>query len=1404
MGKERIELGLETTDLVQNAIIAQEALGGIGQELQSISGIMIKFNKDTQDTVKNISGFTATGQKFRVALREDEEGVRALTASITGLKLQTKEATDEILRLERSSKRFGTGIVKKVGTGGSPEEQGRFNAALRDTQKLIENGSNSSRQLNKIFKDLSEGKVPRYKAELEEAHKVMLRLFQAGKNLGTSHRKIAVEAKKVRDEITKGRKERALSNILAKKSSELAEHEEKLVRATVSQKQRYVQVINAASAAIAKTNVKNRQIKKIWTEIVNGDVRRYQGTLAEVQRQLIAVNQAHQRLGTEGVKHTNSLLISWQSLFRLFSIQVFHQFISSVTNGLREAATEAVALQIAIAEIQTIDTGTVAFQEWAVVLREVSDRFGSNLADVAEGAYQSLSNQVIDTTNDFKLFGVEVEKFALATKGDFSTAVNAITGILNAFQKDVGEAEEVAAKLFKTIELGRLRIADLENIGNIAILAKQLNVELEDLLASYATLTIQGVKATEASTQLRGILIKLIKPTGEMTKLFKEIGVESGEAAIATFGYANFLRILQEKTRGSTTELGKYINRIRGISGALAFTGKGFEILQENIEQISDGMFSYQEAVDLVMDNTGKRLEIALNQLRNIFTVDIMTPLLVSLGRATNEFKDLVVAMNVASVIAKNIWAPAIATVVSGLIIYAKSLSLVTGKMRILSLLNPWTAAIIGIGAVVSAIQELRATSQNAIDTANEQIRETQRAVDEIRQVNVKATAVAFENYRSFLQDAHSETLRALASVSSAANLEIATHKKEATKLITELAKLQKLSVDDFKANAKEAKRAFEEVTRAIERGKNAVKDLEATGAQIEFQFKIESLEESQAKAKLTSERIQELIAQATKVVDQDELTKIQGEILSLNQQRESLLKIVAEEEGLTRSIEESLKVHRDIIKQIADEHERINKLQKESEEGLRKESEIADKNLAIQSKIRDTIHNLEKEVKGINFEEAFDVSDVGIRGAQKALDAIQSALLRTGSNDDFQKNLRERGKLQDELSKQVIAVTESNFAGEEALLAKLAKEYTEFYRLKLSLVAAGSKEEAAILEERNKRNLILIEQHNRVVGSQDARRIAIEVKANTEKLNFENKLRIAQIKRAQDEQKALVTFIDKTEDLTRNVFINLDESEKAAKQLRSVRRDITRNPFAKLFGVGQEPEKDEATLGVLKNFFIDKSLREKDVTQISGKALEDTLRQLRQLLAGGGLPEDKDGLESIRSLLISLTKAAKTPRELKGESSETVAFRLSLDELLKSVNSILRSGRTLESFQTQIKNQQKIIENLVGSAGAEQIFKSSVTNFGDAVDLYNDTTKELQDFLRNNAPRDSTQQVSFRTQSFAPQTRIIPTTGEVANNLDFGGVEININESETPVATARAVMAQFQRLSRQGIDVFA
>jgi len=301
--------------------------------------------------------------------------------------------------------------------------------------------------------------------------------------------------------------------------------------------------------------------------------------------------------------------------------QLAFRAVSALIGGFQDAVAEAKNLSIAIGEIQTIGEGTIgSMAQVTEQVLQLSSAMGVDTASVAEGYYQTLSNQVVETGEAYEFLGT-AQKLATTTMASTTDAVNALSSVMNSYGDSAGSAAEISDKLFTIVKEGRVRLGNIGNVlGNVTPLAAKLGISFDEVGAALITMTKQGVKENVALTQMRGVMTKLVKPTEELQDLFHKWGVEDGQQAIATFGgLEGVLRKISEETGGSAARMGEFFNRVRALVGVLSIGTQGGEEFTGALENMQNAAGRLETALKTLNEAPGRQLQIRVQQLKNQF-----------------------------------------------------------------------------------------------------------------------------------------------------------------------------------------------------------------------------------------------------------------------------------------------------------------------------------------------------------------------------------------------------------------------------------------------------------------------------------------------------------------------------------------------------------------------------------------------------------------------------------------------------------------------------------------------------------------------------------------------------------------------------------------------------------------
>lgn len=215
---------------------------------------------------------------------------------------------------------------------------------------------------------------------------------------------------------------------------------------------------------------------------------------------------------------------------------------------------------------------------------------------LADGLYDLVSSG-FDADESMKILASSARA---ATAGLTTTDVStkAVAAVLNAYRRPASDAAAVSDTLFETVNRGVITFEELAtNIGDTLPFASQLGVSLEEVGASTATMTKQGLGASETFTRERNLLQTLIKPSEALSAAYKTLGVENGEALIKSKGFQGALEALVGTTDGSKEAVAKLFPNIRALGGALALTGGNTKAAEQDLKAFSDTTGATQAAL---------------------------------------------------------------------------------------------------------------------------------------------------------------------------------------------------------------------------------------------------------------------------------------------------------------------------------------------------------------------------------------------------------------------------------------------------------------------------------------------------------------------------------------------------------------------------------------------------------------------------------------------------------------------------------------------------------------------------------------------------------------------------------------------------------------------------------------
>lgn len=318
---------------------------------------------------------------------------------------------------------------------------------------------------------------------------------------------------------------------------------------------------------------------------------------------------------------SNRLRLSFSDVVRIVQSQVLFSSLNALRQGFSDSADAAAELQLQASRIAAIE-GSLDITGAQDQIRELSTAVGRGLDESGLAFYEALQNDLGSVSETMEILTGDANDLARVTGGTLPQAVNALSSIYKAFEGDLESTENVAGKLFGTINAGRITLGQMENaLGTLSPTARELGVSLQDTLDAWATITLSGTEASVAGTQLRNVFNKLIKPTESLEKVYTQLGVRGFPQLIAqSDNFADALSKITGAVGNDEQEVARLFNTIRANLGVLNILTRDTALYNETAERSAESAANLAQAVQDINDTDAVQAQKNAAQLEVLYT----------------------------------------------------------------------------------------------------------------------------------------------------------------------------------------------------------------------------------------------------------------------------------------------------------------------------------------------------------------------------------------------------------------------------------------------------------------------------------------------------------------------------------------------------------------------------------------------------------------------------------------------------------------------------------------------------------------------------------------------------------------------------------------------------------------
>ena len=338
--------------------------------------------------------------------------------------------------------------------------------------------------------------------------------------------------------------------------------------------------------------------------------------------------------------------------------------------GLGVAVNDANNFEKSMSNVATlVDTNSEDMNKMGDDVLEISKKIPKPVEELSSSLYD-IRSAGIEASNAMSTLETS-GKLAVAGLSSTEESTNILTSAMNAFKKEGLDSGQIADILFKTVKAGKTTISQLSQaFGANAAIVESAGIKLADFQAATAALTTTGTPASQAQNQIRAAVVALQKPTAEMEKIYKRLGVTSEKELIDREGsMVGAFEAINKAGKDMKLNLAKAWGGSEAKAAVTSLTGATKDAYLSTLDDMINGNEQLESAFNKQMTSNSSQLQIAKNNMQSLSIVvgTQLAPIITSLAQTF-----VPVIQSVAEFIKQNDYLINIVPILAGLLIAFK------------------------------------------------------------------------------------------------------------------------------------------------------------------------------------------------------------------------------------------------------------------------------------------------------------------------------------------------------------------------------------------------------------------------------------------------------------------------------------------------------------------------------------------------------------------------------------------------------------------------------------------------------------------------------------------------------------------------------------------------------------
>lgn len=282
------------------------------------------------------------------------------------------------------------------------------------------------------------------------------------------------------------------------------------------------------------------------------------------------------------------------------------------------SATASITFEDSMAKVMTIaDETVISYDDMKKSIMDLSNQTGISSNEIANNVYDAISAG--QSTGDAVNFVTESTKLAKAGFAEAGQSLDLLTTILNSYELEASEVNNVSDILINTQNKGKVTVAELSaSMGKVIPTAKSFGVNLDQVATGYVLMTAKGIKAAETTTYMNSMFNELGKGGTKVSDRLKELTGQSFQDLISSGkSVGDVLTILDENAKANGKSLADMFGSSEAAKAAMILVTDSGNAFNESLADMGNVVGATDKAFSTISDTTGNKLRLSLNEIKN-------------------------------------------------------------------------------------------------------------------------------------------------------------------------------------------------------------------------------------------------------------------------------------------------------------------------------------------------------------------------------------------------------------------------------------------------------------------------------------------------------------------------------------------------------------------------------------------------------------------------------------------------------------------------------------------------------------------------------------------------------------------------------------------------------------------